>query len=166
MRLHRRKDRPLRRKRRTNEHELKGLRCPTRASACAGGTLRRKGPITMGATAKHVVPESSNSSQLGFGTKKPVASVPAPSSRAQQPSSPSQGGPQPVRPLSLEVREAFVDAKGAGEFLQLNWRTVQKWAREGTIPAHPFGSGPRKTWRFLLSELHEWVRSLKNEACK
>ncbi|HYD16498.1 MAG TPA: helix-turn-helix domain-containing protein [Candidatus Nanoarchaeia archaeon] len=119
----------------------------------------------MGANVKHVVPESSNSSPLGFGTKKPVASVPAPS-RAQQPSSPFHPSNLPVKPLSLEVREAFVDARGAGEFLQLNWRTVQKWAREGTIPAHPFGSGRRKTWRFLLSELHEWVRSLKNEACR
>ncbi|HYG98852.1 MAG TPA: helix-turn-helix domain-containing protein [Terriglobales bacterium] len=120
----------------------------------------------MGAPAKNVVPESSNSSQVGFGNKKPVASEPAPS-RAQHPfSSPAHTANHPVAPLPREVREAFVDAKGAGEFLQLNWRTVQKWAREGSIPAHPFGSGRRKTWRFLLSELHEWVLSLKNEACK
>ena len=118
----------------------------------------------MGATAKNVVPESSNSSHVGFSTKKPVASVPAPY-RAQHPS-PAHGANRAVTPLSVEVREAFVDAKAAGEFVQFHWRTVQRLARQNIIPAHPFGSGPRKTWRFLLSELDEWMRSQKNEACK
>jgi excisionase family DNA binding protein len=71
-----------------------------------------------------------------------------------------------VASLPLEVREYFVDAIEAGKFLRLHWRTVQRLARENVIPAHPFGSGPRKTWRFLLSELDVWMRSQTNGACQ
>ena len=43
-------------------------------------------------------------------------------------------------------------------------RTVQRLAREGTIPAHPLGERSRKTWRFLLSELDEWMRAKVNSS--
>ena len=76
------------------------------------------------------------------------------------------GNPSSSVALVPQPREAFVDAKEAGKFLQFHWRTVQRLARENVIPAHPFGSGPRKTWRFLLSELDGWMRSQQNEACK
>jgi excisionase family DNA binding protein len=55
--------------------------------------------------------------------------------------------------------ESYVDAAEAGRFLSLHPRTVQRPAREGRLPAHPLGEGARKTWRFLLSELDEWMRS-------
>jgi excisionase family DNA binding protein len=55
--------------------------------------------------------------------------------------------------------EPFVDAAGAGEFLKLHPATVQRLAREGTLPGHPVTHGRRRKWRFLLSELKEWLSS-------
>jgi Helix-turn-helix domain len=55
--------------------------------------------------------------------------------------------------------EPFVDAVGAGEFLKLHPATVQRLAREGTLPGHPVTRGKRKKWRFLLSELKDWLSS-------
>ena len=65
---------------------------------------------------------------------------------------------------SRSEREYFVDAAEAAKFLGLNRRTVLKMARDGNIPAHPLGDGSRKLWRFLLSELDEWMRSRVNSA--
>lgn len=59
--------------------------------------------------------------------------------------------------------EVFVNASGAGDFLELHPATVQRLAREGVIPAHPVTGGKRKHWRFLLSELSEWLRSRTGE---
>src|SRR5437868_14099138 len=55
--------------------------------------------------------------------------------------------------------EYFVDASQAAQFIKLHPRTLQHLARCGRVPAHPFGDGVRKTWRFLLSELDAWMRS-------
>jgi excisionase family DNA binding protein len=63
-------------------------------------------------------------------------------------------------------RERYVTAVEAANFLRLSPRTVQRLAREGRIPAHPLGDGKRKTWRFLLSELDEDLRSRINSACR
>ena len=49
--------------------------------------------------------------------------------------------------------EPFVDAQRAAEFLSVTPRYLLARARSGEIPAHPLGSGPRKVWRFRLSEL-------------
>jgi hypothetical protein len=49
--------------------------------------------------------------------------------------------------------EPFVDANKAAEFLAIKPRRVLDLAREGKLPAHPIGDGPRRTWRFLVSEL-------------
>ena len=35
-------------------------------------------------------------------------------------------------------------------------------ARDGKIPAHPFGDGARKRWFFLISELAEFLRGRVN----
>lgn len=43
-------------------------------------------------------------------------------------------------------------------------RTIKQMAREGRIPAHPFGSGARKRWYFLISELAEHLRGQVNSA--
>lgn len=58
--------------------------------------------------------------------------------------------------------ECPVDADGAAKFLHLSPRTVKQLAREGKIPAHPFGDGPRKRWFFLISELAEFIRGRVN----
>jgi excisionase family DNA binding protein len=55
--------------------------------------------------------------------------------------------------------EYFVDASEIALMLGLDEKTIQRKAREGTIPAYQYGEGPRKTWRFLPSEVHEWMRS-------
>lgn len=49
--------------------------------------------------------------------------------------------------------EPFVSAEKAAEFLSLRPRRVLQLAREGALPAYPLGSGPRRVWRFRLSEL-------------
>ena len=60
---------------------------------------------------------------------------------------------------ALVDREPYVDAAAAAKFLGVNRRTVLRWAREGKIPAHPASGCRRKTWRFRLSELDEFMRS-------
>jgi hypothetical protein len=65
----------------------------------------------------------------------------------------------PTSISSSMALEPFVDAAGAGEFLKLHPATVQRLAREGTLPGHPVTRGKRKKWRFLLSELKNWLSS-------
>jgi len=55
--------------------------------------------------------------------------------------------------------EAYVDSTVAGSFLGLAPRTLNQLARLGAIPAYAFGAGQRKTWRFKLSELDDWMKS-------
>jgi helix-turn-helix protein len=60
--------------------------------------------------------------------------------------------------------EPFVEASAAGEFLNYSSRTIKQMARDGRIPAHPFGSSARKRWYFLISELAEHLRGQVNSA--
>ena len=55
--------------------------------------------------------------------------------------------------------EPFVDAVETGRFLQLRPRRVLELARQGAIPAYPLGTGPRRVWRFRLSEVASALRS-------
>ena len=55
--------------------------------------------------------------------------------------------------------ESFVDASCAADFLSISPRRILDMARAGELPAHPLGPGRRKTWRFLLSELHHHIRT-------
>jgi hypothetical protein len=55
--------------------------------------------------------------------------------------------------------EPFVDAARAADFLSITPRRLLDMARGQELPAHPLGSGRRKTWRFLLSELHNYIRT-------
>jgi Helix-turn-helix domain len=66
--------------------------------------------------------------------------------------------------LDSQLPEPFVEATAAGEFLNYSPRTIKQMAREGRIPAHPFGSGDRKRWYFLISELAEHLRGQVNSA--
>jgi hypothetical protein len=78
--------------------------------------------------------------------------------------------PEPARAAILQLQpqaetlEPFVEANAAAEFLRYSSRTVKQMAREGRIPAHPFGAGPRKRWYFLISELAEHLRAQVNSA--
>jgi excisionase family DNA binding protein len=54
----------------------------------------------------------------------------------------------------------FLTADEASVFLGgLNTRTVTRWAREGYLPAYPIGEGKRRLWRFLESDLEDWMLS-------
>lgn len=64
---------------------------------------------------------------------------------------------------ALGSPEVFVTASEAGDFLELHPATVQRFAREGLIPAHPIAGRRRRHWRFLRSELAEWLRARRNE---
>src|SRR5579872_7403049 len=56
--------------------------------------------------------------------------------------------------------QRFLDPEQAAEFLGgLNSRTVTRWAREGYLPAYPIGEGKRRLWRFLESDLEQWMLS-------
>jgi hypothetical protein len=55
--------------------------------------------------------------------------------------------------------ERFVGAIEAARFLGVHPKTLQKYSRSGLVPAHPFGEGTRKLWRYLLSELDLWLRA-------
>jgi excisionase family DNA binding protein len=58
--------------------------------------------------------------------------------------------------------EYYEDAEEGAKFLRIERRTLLQMARDGIIPAHPLGDGRRKQWRFLLSELDEWMRGRIN----
>ena len=48
----------------------------------------------------------------------------------------------------------------AAELLQMDARTLVKWARQGYVPSHPLGEGKRRLWRFFEDELLSWVTDL------
>lgn len=79
----------------------------------------------------------------------------------QSPGVAGTGSPTAATRPSLEY---YVDASEAAKFLGVCRRSALKMARDGTIPAHPLGDGQRKIWRFLLSELDEWMRGRLNSA--
>jgi excisionase family DNA binding protein len=65
-------------------------------------------------------------------------------------------------PAPGRILEYYVDAGEAAKFLGVHHRTMLQMARDSVIPAHPLGDGKRKLWRFLLSELDEWMRGRIN----
>ena len=67
-----------------------------------------------------------------------------------------------LRPIAIHGIERFIDAGKAAEFVQLNRKTLLRFAREGSIPAHPLAGTKRRKWRFLISELDAWARAKVN----
>ena len=57
--------------------------------------------------------------------------------------------------------EPYVDEDVISRFLRIAPRRVLEMAREGELPSHPLGSGMRKTWRFLISEIDAHLRGLE-----
>jgi excisionase family DNA binding protein len=51
----------------------------------------------------------------------------------------------------------------AAEYLGFDVKTVTRWARQGYLPGHPLGEGKRKFWRFLESELSDWLSAKTNQ---
>jgi len=51
-----------------------------------------------------------------------------------------------------------VDAAIAAGYLRCSRKYLLRLSILGKIPAHPLpGSTQRKTWRYLLTELHDWM---------
>ena len=63
-----------------------------------------------------------------------------------------------------EARRVILTPKGVAELLDLDDKTITRWARQGYIPAHPLGEGKRKHWRFVESELIEWLAAKTNRS--
>jgi hypothetical protein len=60
---------------------------------------------------------------------------------------------------SRAVLEPFVDAAVAAEFMSMPRRRLLDLVRRGIIPGYPLGQGRRRTWRFRLSDLSNYVLS-------
>ncbi len=65
--------------------------------------------------------------------------------------------PAPYSPS--ESFEPYVSAEKAAQYLDIKPKTLLEKARKGQIPAYPWGDGTRKTWRFKISQLDEWMKS-------
>lgn len=55
--------------------------------------------------------------------------------------------------------EPYVNAARAAEHLSISAKKLLTMARAGQVPAHGIGYSQRKMWRFLLSELDQWIQS-------
>ena len=80
----------------------------------------------------------------------------------------------PARPVATNLGERrqsanlenYVDVTVAARYLSVASKTLNQLAREGKIPAYPWGIGTqRRSWRFKLSELDSWMRSRLVSEC-
>ena len=70
----------------------------------------------------------------------------------------TQPGPASAAISISTTPEPYVDVKRAAAYLSIAVKTLNEWARLEKIPAYPWGDGRRKTWRFKVSELDEWMQ--------
>jgi excisionase family DNA binding protein len=63
------------------------------------------------------------------------------------------GEGRPRERWSFPLHTEWLTAKEAALYLKIQPRTILKWAKQGTIPAHALSGAKRITWRFLKSEL-------------
>jgi excisionase family DNA binding protein len=68
----------------------------------------------------------------------------------------------PALDRPLEGFEPYVSVEKAAQYLDVAPKTLLEKARSGEIPAYPWGNGPRKIWRFKISQLDEWMKSRLN----
>jgi excisionase family DNA binding protein len=54
---------------------------------------------------------------------------------------------------SFTVETQWMTPSEVAQYLKVQPRTILKWAKQGTIPAHALSGCKRVTWRFLKSEL-------------
>lgn len=65
---------------------------------------------------------------------------------------------------SGNLPERFVDSVAGAQFVGMHPKTLERLARNGTVPGHPVGEGSqRKRWRFLISELDAWLRARRGQ---
>lgn len=58
--------------------------------------------------------------------------------------------------------ELPLNTREAAAYVGLHWKTVERMARFGEIPAHPVSGVRRKTWKYYPSELDAWLRARVN----
>jgi excisionase family DNA binding protein len=61
--------------------------------------------------------------------------------------------------------ELPMNTKEAAAYVGMHQKTVEKKAREGSVPAHPVSGVHRKTWKFYASELDAWLRGRVSSPC-
>ena len=78
-----------------------------------------------------------------------------------------ESAPSPPPPLNSSIApnqtaEPFLDCTAAAAVLGgLHPKTVERWAREGRIPAYRYF----RNWRFRVSDLEVWMRSHVHSGC-
>lgn len=55
--------------------------------------------------------------------------------------------------------ELPLNTKEAALYVGLHYKTVERMARDGQIPAHPASGVRRHTWKFYPAELDAWLRA-------
>jgi excisionase family DNA binding protein len=68
------------------------------------------------------------------------------------------------RTAPMSLHEPYVDAQEGAAFLGLHPKTLMRLAREGKVPAYSISDGPRRHWRFLISELDKWMKTKVNSS--
>jgi excisionase family DNA binding protein len=58
-----------------------------------------------------------------------------------------------IREWNFNMESQWLTANEAALYLKVQPRTILKWAKQGSIPAHRLSGAQRVTWRFLKSEL-------------
>ena len=58
--------------------------------------------------------------------------------------------------------ELPLNTREAAAYVGFHYKTVERMARDGEIPAHPASGARRKTWKYYRSELDTWLRSKVN----
>ncbi len=66
--------------------------------------------------------------------------------------------PVPVPNGGAQHFEPYVSVDKAAAYLDVAPKTLLEKARKGEVPAYPWGNGMRKTWRFKISQLDEWMK--------
>jgi excisionase family DNA binding protein len=67
--------------------------------------------------------------------------------------------PTLVSTIRAERFEPYVSVDKAAQYLDIKRKMLLAKARKGQIPAYPWGDGIRKTWRFKISQLDDWMKS-------
>ena len=67
--------------------------------------------------------------------------------------------PVPNANTGYENFEPYVSVEKAARYLDIKPKTLLEKARKGEIPAYPWGDGTRRTWRFKISQIDEWMKS-------
>jgi excisionase family DNA binding protein len=108
------------------------------------------------------------------GLSNPRAEVPNPVLRNHDLITYRQHGSKPTRkviPFSKSTQNLApyldsrpMDPTEAALYLSLDEKTVNRWARQGYIPAHPLGQGKRRFWRFYKHEIDAWLSGQTNGA--